>query len=80
MFVRLLVLLITNVLCYFSVLWYCRSLHSMHGYKGRNGLKEKFRVPASALERTWCDRAHYDRTQGTRLTTLHVDPHLARLP
>jgi hypothetical protein len=25
--------------------------------KGQNGLKEKFGIPASALECTWCDRA-----------------------
>jgi hypothetical protein len=60
MFVRLLVLLIINVLCCFSVLWCCRSLHSLHGYKGRNGFKKKFGIPANALERTALERKGQD--------------------
>jgi hypothetical protein len=80
MFVKPLALLIFNIFCCFHVLWCCRSLYSIHGYKGQNGLKEKFGVLASALERTSCDQAHCDRTQVARSIALHVDPCLARLP
>jgi hypothetical protein len=65
MFVKPLALLISNIFGCFRVLWCCRSLHSIHGYKGQNGLKEKFGVPASALERTAVKRKGQDRLHPT---------------
>ena len=68
MFVKLLALLISNVLVSFSVLLCCRSLTSICRLKGENDSKWRFGVPASALERTMCDRAHCARAQQTRLS------------
>jgi hypothetical protein len=62
MFVRLLVVLISNVLCYFSVLVCCRSLVRIVVQRG--GIKQSGSLaPISVINRTWCDRAHCDRTQ-----------------
>jgi hypothetical protein len=54
MFVKLLVLLISNVLVSFSVLWCCRSLQSNCDLKVILAKK----ALGSALERSRCDRAH----------------------
>jgi hypothetical protein len=57
MFVKLLVLLISNVLVSFSVLLCCRLLTSICRLKGENDLKRRFGVPASALEPSEQDQA-----------------------
>ena len=59
MFVRLLAVLISNILCSFNVLVCCRSLVQISDQKGE-------------IEQMWkldpwqCDRAHCTRAQGTR--------------
>ena len=59
MFVRLLAVLIYDVLCYFSVLVYCRSLVQIGDQNDE--IKQKWKlVPCK------CDRAHCARTQGAR--------------
>ena len=71
MFVKLLVMLISNVLVSFSVLVCCKSLAWKYGLKGEIEQRTNL-VSVSALERT-CDQARRDkieracaRAQGTR--------------
>jgi hypothetical protein len=72
MFVRLLAVLISDVLCYFSVLVCCRSLVRIVVQRG--GIKQSGSLAlVSAIDRTWCDRAHGDRTQEPRLNASHVN-------
>jgi hypothetical protein len=59
MFVRLLTVLISDVLCYFSVLVCCRSLVQIMVQRG--GIKQSGSLaPVSTIDRTWCDRVHGD--------------------
>jgi hypothetical protein len=61
MFVRFLAVLIYDVLCYFSVLACCRSLVRIMVQRG--GIKQSGSLaPISAIDRTWCNRAHCVRT------------------
>jgi hypothetical protein len=54
MFVRLLAVLISDVLCYFSVLVCCRSLVRIVVQRG--GIKQSGSLaPVSVIDRTWCD-------------------------
>jgi hypothetical protein len=69
MFVRLLVLLISNVLCCFSVLVCCRSLVQIVVQKGVELSKDGTLASASAIERTWCDRMHEPQSIAS-----HVSP------
>jgi hypothetical protein len=71
MFVRLLAMLISDVLCYFSVLVCCRSLVRIVVQRGRIKQSESLAI-VSAINRTWCDRAHCVRTQKLRLNASHV--------
>jgi hypothetical protein len=72
MFVRLLAMLISDVLCYFSVLVCCRSLVRI--VVQRSGIKQSGSLAlVSAIDRTWCDRAHYVRSQKPQSNTSHVN-------
>jgi hypothetical protein len=71
MFVRLLAVLISDVLCYFSVLVCCRSLVRIVVQRG--GIKQSGSLaPVSAIDRTKCDRAHCVQTQKPRSNASHV--------
>jgi hypothetical protein len=55
-------MLISDVLCYFSVLVCCKSLVRIVVQRG--GIKQSGSLaPINAINRTWCDQAHGDRTQ-----------------
>jgi hypothetical protein len=47
--------------------------------KGKNWAK-RCQAPASVLECTWCDRAHYDRTHDPQSIASHVSPWSRRCP
>jgi hypothetical protein len=52
-------MLISNVLCYFSVLVCCRSLVQIMVQRG--GIKQSGSLaPVSTIDHTWCDRVHGD--------------------
>jgi hypothetical protein len=81
MFVRPLVLLISNVLYCFSVLVYCRSLHQNMATKEQIGLKvKKWKSLPSAFESTWCVRTHLRSHAGTRLEGRSCQPLKPVLP
>jgi hypothetical protein len=71
MFVRLLAVLISDVLCYFSVLVCCMSLVRIVVQRG--GIDQSGSLAlVIAIDRTWCDRAHCDRMQEPRSIASHV--------
>jgi hypothetical protein len=80
MFVRPLVLLISNNFSCFSCSLVCRSLHQILATKEQNGpseVKEFLPMRSNALgafERNCC------RTQGLDSNASPVNPHLMRLP
>jgi hypothetical protein len=62
MFVRLLAVLISGVLCYFSVLVCCRSLVRIVVQRGR--IKQSGSLaPVNAIERTVIEHKSHDRMQ-----------------
>jgi hypothetical protein len=52
----------------------CRSLHQHMAKKGKMDLERSNRVPTSALDRTWCDRAQLRSNARCRLERRSSQP------
>ena len=80
MFVKPLVVLLSNILVCFSVFWCCRSLRWNLGKKSEKGQKKRSMLLAIVLERKRSDRAQCARAQCPQSSTGLVSPRIKRLP